>query len=103
LQGTEERTFDSLDELIDRVFDEYQKKIELTKGNKKVNVKITDALWAFGIVDNDGIGNTMVLADFRTIDILQKYDFFQADPSRINNSCWFDAVSLLNKMKPRLF
>lgn len=103
LHGTEERTFDSLDELIDGVFDEYEKKIELTKGNKKITVKVTDALWAFGIVDNDGIGDTMVVADFRMIDILKKYDFFQADPSKMNNSYWFDAVSLLNKMKPRLF
>ena len=73
------------------------------KLNKVKNAKISDVLWFFGITDNKGDGNTMCLADDRTIDILKKYDFFQADPSKINNSVWFEAVILLSKMKPKLF
>ena len=67
------------------------------KLNKGKNVKISDVLWFFGIEE------TMILADERTVDILKKYEFLQADPSKINNPVWFEAVSLLNKMKPRMF
>lgn len=99
LEGREVRTFNTVDELVDSVFDEYQSRLKL---NKK-DVKITDVLWFFGITDNKGNGDTMCLADERTLDILKKYDFLQADPSKINNSAWFEAVVLLGKIKPRLF
>lgn len=94
LQGKETRIFETLDELINNVFDEYQSRAER---NKKTTIKITDVLWYFGIED------PMCLCDERTMDILKKYDFLQADPSRINCLAWFEAVSILNKMKPRLF
>jgi len=93
-RGREPITFESLDDLIDAVFDEYQSRAAL---DKKVTVKITDVLWFFGIE------NTMILADERTMDILQKYDFLQNATHLINNSVWFDCVILLNKLKPRLF
>ena len=96
-RGRDPVTFQNLDELVEAVFDEYQKKVELTKGKKGITVKITDALWMFGIE------NTMMLADERTMDILQKYDFLQNATHLINNSIWFDCVILLNKLKPRLF
>ena len=93
-RGREPITFESLDDLIDEVFDEYQSRAAL---DKKVTVKITDVLWFFGIE------NTMILADERTMDILQKYDFLQNATHLINNSVWFDCVIILNKLKPRLF
>lgn len=93
-RGREPITFESLDDLIDAVFDEYQSRAAL---DKKVTVKITDVLWFFGIE------NTMILADERTMDILQKYDFLQNATHLINNSVWFDCVIILNKLKPRLF
>ena len=98
LQGKETRLFETLDELIDSIYDEYQSRIKLKK-----DVKLTDVLWYFGIVDNKGIGETMILCDERTMDILKKYDFLQANPSKINNLAWFESVSILNKLKPRLF
>lgn len=83
---------------MDAVWDEYQKKVELTKGNKKITIKIDkDILYIFGIE------NTMMLADERTMDILTKYDFLQNATHLINNKVWFDCVILLNKLKPRLF
>ena len=93
-------TFESLDELIDAVFDEYQSKCELVRKDtkNKTNIKMkADVLWGFGIED------TMILADERTMDILNKYDFLQNATHLINNKVWFDCVLLLNKMKPRLF
>ena len=95
----DEITFDSLDELIEDIFEEYGKKLELTKGNKKITIKLDkDILYMYGIEDN-----TMVCADKRTMDIIQKYDFLQNATHLINNKVWFDSVILLNKMKPRLF
>jgi hypothetical protein len=84
---------------VDAVFDEYQSKVELAKDNEKMKgkIKITDALWVFNIED------TMMLADERTMDILQKYDFLQNATHLINNPVWFESVILLNKLKPRLF
>ena len=106
LEGREVRTFNTVDELVDSVFDEYQSRLKL---NKK-DVKITDVLWFFGITDNKGNGNTMCLADVRTIDILGKYDFLQASPcidemikNLVNTNIWFEAVKILSKIKPRLF
>ena len=93
----DEVTFNSLDELIEAIWDEYQKKIELTKG-KKITIKIDkDILYVFGIED------AMILADERTMDILMKYDFLQNATHLINNSIWLQCVILLNKIKPRMF
>ena len=90
-------SYSSLDELIEAIYDEYEKKVELTKG-KKITIKIDkDILYIFGIE------NTMILADERTMDILMKYDFLQNATHLINNSIWFNCVILLNKLKPRMF
>ena len=90
-------SYNSLDELIEAIYDEYQKKVELTKG-KKITIKIDkDILYIFGIE------NTMILADERTMDILQKYDFLQNATHLINNFVWMTCVILLNKLKPKLF
>jgi hypothetical protein len=95
----DEVTFNNLDELIESIFEEYHKKLELTKGNKKITIKLDkDILYIFGIEEN-----TMICADERTMDIITKYDFLQNATHLINNKVWFDSVILLNKLKPRLF
>ena len=91
-------SYNTLDELIEAIYDEYENKIELTKGNKKISIKLEkDVLYVFGIE------NTMILADESTIDILTKYDFLQNATHLINNAVWFQCVILLNKLKPRMF
>jgi len=50
-----------------------------------------------------GIENSIEIADGRTIQILEDYQFYKNAPHTINNSVWKKAVIILNQLEPRIF
>lgn len=83
------------DGLIEKIIEEFDERSRLEKSGKPTAI-------LNGIFFKLGITNNMCVCDRRTLDIMKKYEMYKNAPYLIDNSIWFEAVQILNKLQPRL-
>ena len=94
----EKITYDTQQELIDSVAEEFESRQKSKKESESnETIRISDVCWYFGLED------TINLIDERTLDLLQKFQFYKYSPHLIDNPVWYQAYLILDKLEPRMF
>jgi hypothetical protein len=83
--------FETQDQFIEYIIKEFIELKERLSSDKK-DVTLTDFMFPYTGE------NTLCLIDYRTIDLIQKYEYYMKSPhDKYDCKMWFETVRLLNK------
>ena len=83
--------FETQDQFINYIIKEFIEVKERTKSDK-IDITLSDFMFPYTGT------NTLCLIDLRTIDLIQKYEYYMKSPhDKFDCRIWFETVRTLNK------